>query len=374
MNIVIAAGGTGGHLFPGLAVGEVLLRRGHQVMLIISEKEIDVLATQGRSEFRLERVPGVGLQSKSPLALLKFVLKFRAGLNQVKALFRDFKPAAVLGMGGFTSTGPILAGRAHKIPTFVHESNAIPGKSNKLNARLVTRVLLGFGECAKYFPTGRCEVTGTPVRTSLVERLDKTKALAAFDLTPGRPTLLVMGGSQGAHGINQALLNALPQLAVKPLQVIHLTGKQDEQLMRDGYAKAGLPACVAAFHHRMEEAYGAADFAISRSGAASLTELSHFALPSILIPYPFAAEDHQTFNANIFERAGAAALLKERETTGETLASKLLWFLDDPARLAAASARAGELAPKHAAERVADVVLQAAETRKSKSETRNKFQ
>ncbi|EDY19757.1 UDP-N-acetylglucosamine--N-acetylmuramyl-(pentapeptide) pyrophosphoryl-undecaprenol N-acetylglucosamine transferase [Chthoniobacter flavus Ellin428] len=357
MNFVIAAGGTGGHLFPGLAVGEVLIKRGHQVMLIISEKEIDSLATQGRTDFRIERVPGVGLQSKNPIALVKFLLKFRAGLAQVKALYRDFQPQAVLGMGGFTSTAPLLAGRAAKVPTFVHESNAIPGKSNKFNGRIVTRVLLGFEECAQFFPPGKCTVTGTPIRTSLATRLDQTQALAAFGLTPGKPTLLVMGGSQGAHGINQSLVNALPSLAQHPLQVIHLTGKQDEQLMRESYARAGIPAFVAAFYHRMEEAYSAADFAISRSGAASLTELSHFALPSILIPYPFAAEDHQTFNANIFEKRGAATLLKERETSGETLAQKLLWFLEDPQRLSDMSARSASLAPQQAAERVADTIL-----------------
>lgn len=360
MNFVIAAGGTGGHLFPGLAVGEVLLALGHQVMLIVSEKEIDSLATKGRGEFRIERVPGVGLQSRSPAALVRFALRFRAGLNHVKALYRDFRPAAVLGMGGFTSTAPILAGRSRKIPTFVHESNAIPGKSNKLNARLVTRVLVGFAECAEHFPAGRCEVTGTPVRTSLVERLDKARALAAFGLAPGRPTLLVMGGSQGAQGINRALLDALPRLAAKPLQAIHLSGRQDEQALRDAYAKAGVPAFVAAFHHRMEEAYSAADLAVARSGAASLTELSHFALPAVLIPYPFAAGDHQTFNAKIFERAGAGALLNERETTGETLARNLLGFLDDPARLAAASAASAKLARRDAAQRVADILLRAA--------------
>jgi len=357
MNFVIAAGGTGGHLFPGLAVGEVLIQRGHRVMLIISEKEIDSLATQGRADFRIERVPGVGLQSKSPVAVVKFVLKFRAGLAQVKALYRDFEPQAVLGMGGFTSTAPLLAGRSRKIPTFVHESNAIPGKANKLNARIVARVLLGFAECARYFPAGKCTVTGTPIRTSLANRVDKTTALAAFGLAPGRPTLLVMGGSQGAHGINQSLCNALPALAKQPLQVIHLTGKQDEQMMRESYAKAGITASVAAFCHRMEEAYSAADFAIFRSGAASLTELSHFALPAILIPYPFAAEDHQTFNAKIFERAGAATLLQERETSGETLAQKLLWFLQDPKRLSDMSACSASLAPQKAAERVADTIL-----------------
>ena len=357
MKLVIAAGGTGGHLFPGLAVGEVFLARGHEVMLLISEKEIDSLATQGRTEFRIERVRGVGMQSKSPGALVKFALQFRAGLNQVKALYHDYQPNAVLGMGGFTSTAPILAGRSRKIPTFVHESNAIPGKANRLNGRLVTRVLLGFKECARFFPEGKSEVTGTPIRASLNICLEKEKALAAFGLAPGRVTLLVMGGSQGAHGINQALIKALPDFTGRRIQIIHLAGKQDEAALRESYAAAGIPAFVAAFHHRMEEAYSAADFAIVRSGAASLTELSHFALPAILIPYPHAAEDHQTFNAKIFENEGAGAVLQEREITSGTLAKKLLWFLDDPRRLSEASASSARLAPKQAAARVADTIL-----------------
>lgn len=357
MNFVIAAGGTGGHLFPGLAVGEVFVKRGHQVMLIISQKEIDTLATQGRTEFRIERMPGTGIQSRSPVALVKVALKFWHGLGHVKNLYGEFQPRAVLGMGGFTSTAPILAGRSRGIPTFVHESNAIPGKANKLNARLVTRVLLGFEDCAKFFSAGKCEVTGTPIRTSLVQRLEKSAALAMFGLKPVAPTLLVMGGSQGARGINQALIGALPKLAGCALQIIHLSGAADETQLREAYAKAGIPAFVAAFHHRMEEAYSAADLAIARSGAASLTELSHFALPAILIPYPYAAEDHQTLNANIFERAGAAALLNERETSGDNLANKLRWFLDDPARLSGMSAHSASLAPTQAAERVADVVL-----------------
>ena len=271
-------------------------------------------------------------------------------MNQVKALYRDFQPRAVLGMGGFTSTAPILAGRSRKMPTFVHESNAIPGKANKLNARLVTRVLLGFEECAQIFPDG--EMRGDRHARSAPRsstRSPRPKALAAFGLAPGRTTLLVMGGSQGAHGINQALINALPQLAGQPLQIIHLTGKQDERLMRDSYAKAGIPAFVAAFHHRMEEAYSAADFAIARSGAASLTELSHFALPGILIPYPFAAEDHQTFNAKIFERGGRGdAIARSAKPAAKLSRKKLLWFLDDPAR-ALSDMSAAQRAPRAAA-------------------------
>src|SRR5215213_7900688 len=312
MRFVIAAGGTGGHLFPGLAVGEVLRQRGHEVMLLISEKEIDALATQGRTEFRIEKLPGIGLPKIFSPAVLGFFKRFKSGLDRCRALYREFQPQAVLGMGGFTSTAPILAARLRKAPAFLHESNAIPGKANKLNAKLAKTVLLGFRECAPHFGRANCEVTGTPIRRELADRLPKPEALAHFGLTPERRALLVMGGSQGAHGINGSLVAALPRLKQSSVQVIHLAGAEDEAMLRDGYRVAGVPAFVAAFHHRMEQAYSAADFAIARSGAASLTELSHFALPSVLIPFPFAADDHQTFNAEIFARAGAATLLHER--------------------------------------------------------------
>lgn len=358
MKFVIAAGGTGGHLFPGIAVGEVLLSGGHEVMLLISEKEIDALATQGRTEFRIETLPGIGLPKLFSPAVFGFLTRFKAGLDRCRALYREFEPDAVLGMGGFTSTAPILAGRMRKIPTFVHESNAIPGKANRLNARLANCVLLGFEACAQYLPGRHCEVTGTPIRKTLADRLEKRAALAAFQLSEGnRRTLLVMGGSQGARGINEAMMGALPQLKAASLQVIHLSGPKDDAMLREAYAAAGIPAWVAPFHHRMEEAYSAADLAIARSGAASLTELSHFALPSILIPYPYAAEDHQTLNARIFEAAGAAMLLPERETSGEALAVKLLEILNHPTRLSEMSSRCASLAPSQAAERVTQTIL-----------------
>ena len=357
MRFVIAAGGTGGHLFPGLAVGEVLLARGHEVMVLISEKEIDALATQGRSEFRIEKVAGVGLQSKSPLALWRFWKGLRAAKKTCARLYDEWKPSAVLGMGGFTCFAPIVIGRQRGLPTFVHESNAIPGRANKLNARYVTRVLLGFGACKRYFPKAQCEVTGTPIRSALTRPVEKSAARAAFGLSPEKSTVLVMGGSQGASGINKAVAAALPKLAGRELQAIHFTGKGGEKIAREAYAKAGVPAYVAAFHHRMEEAYGAADMAIARSGAASLTELSHFGLPSVLIPYPFAADDHQTANAQIFDRAEAGVMLKESEATGDLLAQKISSFLDDPELLAAMSQKSRQLAPSQAAERVADTIL-----------------
>lgn len=357
MRFVIAAGGTGGHLFPGLAVGEVLVSRGHEVMLLISEKAIDATATQGRTEFRIEKVSGEGLQSKSPLAILRFFLKLGKGIRQCKRLYREWSPAAVLGMGGFTCFAPIYAGKKRGVPTFVHESNAIPGRANKLNARYVNRVLLGFDECKTHFPKASCEVTGTPVRTALTKPADKAAARRAFGLTEDKTTLLVMGGSQGASGLNRRMIEALPKLKGRVFQVIHLTGKADEEIARAAYKEAGVPAHVAAFHHAMQDAYAATDLAIARSGAASLTEISYFGLPSILIPYPFAADDHQTANAAIFDRARAGVLLKESEATGETLAQVIASFLDTPAQLESMAQRSRQLAPGDAASRVAETIL-----------------
>lgn len=356
MKIVIAGGGTGGHLFPALAVAEVLQERGDEVVIFISEKEVDALATRDRTEFRYEKLPVIGMPKLFSPAIFGFVKRFNESLAPCRALYKKFQPDAVLGMGGFTSTAPIFAGMRRKIPTFLHESNAIPGKANRLNAKMVTTVLLGFEDCAKYFPRAKCEVTGTPIRKTLAQRIPKEEALTAFGLESGRKTLLVMGGSQGAHGINEAMIRALPQLKEIPIQIIHLTGAQEEQLMVANYRRESIPTYVAGFCHQMENAYSAADFAIARSGAASVSELSHFGIPSLLIPYPAAADNHQALNAEIFERAGAAAVLKQADTTADTLVEKIRWFLGDPARLDAMSARCLRLAPQNAARRVVETI------------------
>jgi len=363
LKFVIAGGGTGGHLFPALAVGEVLLERNHEVVIFISEKEIDTLATQDRTEFRFEKLPGIGMPKLFSPAIFGFLKRFNDGLAPCRALYRKFQPHAVLGMGGFTSTAPILAGRLRKIPTFVHESNAIPGKANRLNARMTDAVLLGFEDCARYFPKSRCQVTGTPIRKSLARRVPREEALAAFGLQPGFKTLLVMGGSQGAHGINEAAIRALPLLKDLAVQVIHLTGTDDEQVAAANYRREEIPAHVAAFCHQMELAYSAADLALSRSGAASLSELSYFGIPSLLIPYPFAAENHQALNAAIFARKGAAVVVEQGHVSVEIFAREIGALLRDTGRLGAMSRAASALVPDNAAARVADIVERAAEAR-----------
>ena len=358
MNVVIACGGTGGHLFPGLAVAEKLRDRGHEVLIFISEKEIDALAVRDhREKFRFEKLRSIGLPSLFSPAMVGFVRGFGASLTQCRRYYREFRPDAVLGMGGFTSTGPMLAGCLARIPTFIHESNAIPGKANRLNARLARIVLLGFGECARYFPKKHCEVTGTPIRAGLGQTLDQSAAqkIFGFPEATDRKTLLVMGGSQGAHGINQAILDALPHWQ-SAFQIIHLSGRDDEETVRAAYRQAGVDAYVAAFHHRMQEAYAAADFAISRSGAASLSELAYFGLPSLLIPYPFAAEDHQTFNAEIFTRAGAALCVAENAISGDSLARQVVEIVQSPGKLQTMADAARRLAPTNAADLVVTVL------------------
>ncbi len=348
MNTVIACGGTGGHLFPGLAVAEVMRERGHEVMLIISEKEIDSLAVTNHSDFRIEKVPTVGLPSPFSPAIFGFSRRFAESLRLCRRIYNSFKPQAVLGMGGFTSTAPILAGRRRGLPTFIHESNAVPGKANRLTARMVGTVMLGFKECAQFFPRVRTEVTGTPIRAAL-RPVDRVLALQKLGLQENVPTLLVMGGSQGATGINQAVIKSLHALQGAPIQVIHLAGARDEGLVADNYRRENIPAYVAPFHHHMEELYSAADLAIARSGAASLAELAAFSLPAVLIPFPHAADDHQTRNAEIYARAGAAIIVKESEIASDLLARTVRDLMNDRSKLATMAEKCAALAPKDAA-------------------------
>ncbi|HME89270.1 MAG TPA: undecaprenyldiphospho-muramoylpentapeptide beta-N-acetylglucosaminyltransferase [Chthoniobacterales bacterium] len=352
MNAVIACGGTGGHLFPGIAVAEVLRERGHQVLLFVSEKEIDSLALSTRSQFRFEKLPTIGLPSILSPAIFGFIRRFAESLSRCRTIYQKFQPQIVIGMGGFTSTAPILAGRLRGISTLVHESNAVPGKANRLAAKMVRAVLLGFREAAQFFPKVRTEITGTPIRTEL-KRVDRRSARQKLGLDPNLTTMLIMGGSQGASGINQAVIKSLPLLRESALQVIHLSGSRDERLIADSYRRERVFAYVAAFHHHMEEVYSAADFAVARAGAASLAEIASFELPSILIPFPYAADDHQTRNAEIFARAGAAFVVKESELTPELLAQQIREMIDHPEQLQRMAERCSRLAPRDAANRVA---------------------
>src|SRR5260370_24531744 len=198
MKFAIACGGTGGHLFPGLAIAELLRGRGHEVLLLISEKQIDAIAVWARTDFEIKRIAAIGMRSSWSPQIFPFALKFISGFLTCWNLFQSWRPSAILGMGGFTSTAPILAGRLLKTPTFIHESNAIPGKANRINAKLADTVLLGFAECGQYFAAEPFQVTGTPIRTILRRRVDREAATRNLRLTSGLQRVAVFGASQTA--------------------------------------------------------------------------------------------------------------------------------------------------------------------------------
>ncbi len=360
-RLVIACGGTGGHLFPGIAIAEDWQSRGGTALLIISEKQIDALASEGYDHLRFERQPSMAMPSLLSWKILGFGLTFLKGIFQNLRLLREFRADAVLGMGGFTSTAPLVAGRWLGLPTYIHESNAIPGRANLLNARFSTRVLVGFEACASHFGGRPVSVVGTPLRPSLKTRRDPAEARRHFGLLPDRRTLLVTGGSQGALRLNELVGESLPGLPADRIQVLHITGPQDFEMARAAHQRApeGLRTVVIPFCAEMDQALSAADLVLCRSGASTLCELASFGLPAILVPYPFAAHDHQTRNAEIFSRAGAGQLWPQAELDLATFSSRLVALIDDEAGLQRMGEAMRSLAIPEASQRICEVIEEA---------------
>lgn len=360
-HILIACGGTGGHLFPGIAVGEALQARGHSVTLLISEKKIDSLAASGHGTLKFEKMPFLAMPKPWSPKMASFLLGVWRGLKQCRNLIRQNNTAAVLGMGGFTSFAPVLAGRQSKVKTLIHDSNAVPGKANKLTAKFCDTILLGFEECGAFFaPEKQKRVVGTPVRSALLKAAKESAddPWKFFGLSRERKTLLVVGGSQGARGVNNAVALTLDELDALGIQILHITGPDDYQMVSDAYAKKEikLRSHVAAFSHRMELAYRIADVALARSGASTLAELAAFGVPSILVPYPFAADDHQTKNAAIFDKAGAGVLVTQTDLSPQKLVDTVRGILKNDKKHATMKAAAKKIAHLDAAERIADVI------------------
>ncbi|MDE1170799.1 MAG: undecaprenyldiphospho-muramoylpentapeptide beta-N-acetylglucosaminyltransferase [Verrucomicrobium sp.] len=357
MRVAIACGGTGGHLFPGLAVAEALRRRGHEALLLVSEKEIDRTALEGRGEFASRALPAVGWPGLGP-RLPGFFLKLWRSASACRRLFQDYAPDAVLSMGGFTGAAPLWIAGRRKIPAFLHESNAVPGRVTRLFARRVDRVLVGFGACAAALSPARCSVTGTPVRGALRE-VPRAEAASALGLDPSRRTLLVAGGSQGARALNRLVCRTLPlwKDRLAAWQFIHLSGAADAEETARAYQDIEALAHVRPFSAQMAEIYSLADLAVGRSGASTLTELAHYGLPSLLVPLPTAAEDHQTANARIFTQAGAASLFRQEDLTPQAFDAAVRGVLGEEHRLQEMARAARALAVPDAAGRVAEAVL-----------------
>ncbi|MBL7077267.1 MAG: undecaprenyldiphospho-muramoylpentapeptide beta-N-acetylglucosaminyltransferase [Kiritimatiellae bacterium] len=314
MKIAIACGGTGGHIFPGIAAGEGLRARGHEVTLWLGARNVEDLST-ATWDGPVERVKASGFPSGLSLRTLTVGLRLLLTVAECRRRMRRARPDVVLAMGGYASVGPGLAARMLGIPLVLHESNAVPGKAVLFLAKYAQVVALGFERAEPYFTGRRRVVTGFPLRSDL----QGSPPLTGMD--PQRFTVLVMGGSQGAHALNVTVPDALCE-AIRQgitLQVIHLSGAADEADVRARYEAAGVPARVFGFLKDMGAAYAAADLAICRAGAATCAELTLCRVPSLLVPLPWAAHDHQRENARALAVAGGADIMEQDELSIDAL-------------------------------------------------------
>lgn len=325
--VAIACGGTGGHLFPGIAIAEVLQQWGCETALLVSQKEVDQEAVKSANVMRVESLPAVALQNGEWGRFLRGSLQ---SYRICRKLFRKLRPKAVLAMGGFTSAPPVLAGKASGAATFLHESNAIPGRANRWLSPWVNEIFVGFPTAARRLYNQSIRHLGTPVRAQFVPA-DPGPCRMALGLDPAKPVLLVMGGSQGASGINALVKGAIPFLAAKApdLQFIHLTGPDECAGVQAAYKASQRRATVRPFLTEMELGLGAATVAINRAGASSLAELAAMRVPSILVPYPHATDNHQLHNARIVAGMGAAVLFEQTGSTPANMAEEVLKLLRD---------------------------------------------
>ena len=354
--VAIACGGTGGHLFPGLAVAEELIRRDCEVTLLISPKEVDQQAVQSAIGMEVVTLPAVGLTRGG---FFGFISGFSKSHRAAKNLFQKKIPQAVLAMGGFTSAPPVLAGKQLGAKTFLHESNTIPGRANRWLAQWVDEAVVYFHEASGRMSIACSHVTGMPVRSQFSEPMDAASARISLGLHANKPVLLVMGGSQGASGINQLILSLLPTLSARlpDLQFLHLTGANDFEQMQKAYAAQNRKAVVRPFLTEMELALGAATMAMSRSGASSLAELAAVGVPAILIPYPTATDNHQYYNALAFVETGAAKMFEQSSATAENLSHAILDLIENEKERAAMQRALTQWHSPGAAGEIADVIL-----------------
>jgi len=358
LRLLITGGGTGGHLFPAVAAAQALRLRQpeSEVLFVGTRRKIDTttLADYG---FASCAIRSYGLKGKNVAELVKALAMLPVSIIQAAFAIRRFRPDVALGVGGYV-TGPVMAAaRLMGVPTVIHEQNSVPGLANRKLGPLVNRVCVSLPDSARYFPSGKTSLTGNPVRLDILE-LAKTTRMPGEQLT-----LLVLGGSQGAHKVNRLVTEALCEHGkelLPRLAVIHQTGRTDSDWVRERYRQAGIEATVEPFFRDMAKVYGAADLLVSRAGATTLSELAVLGKPAILVPYPYAADDHQQKNAAYYAAGGGVLPFAEKELSGDMLAEKLAELINDPGRLVEMGSAMRRLAIVDAAEKIIDVCLAAA--------------
>ena len=356
MRLIVAGGGTGGHLFPGIAVATAMREQAPEtkVLFIGTSRLLDQQALAGLG-FELAALECGGVKGLGLGARLRSLALMPGAVLTAAAMLRRFKPDLVLGVGGYV-TGPVLvAARLLGVPIAIHEQNSVPGMANRLAGKLADRVFVSL-PCMPPFPAGKTVQTGNPVRREIL-------AAAALEKQPADvPTVLVLGGSQGARRVNQLMVEAVGVLVRQGLRlrVIHQTGGADQEQTAADYKALGVEAEVSAFIRDMAGVYARADLAVSRAGATTLAELAVMGVPALLIPYPYAADDHQATNGDYYEKGIGCRMLRESGLTGDILARSISECLLNPAELHTMAVNMKAMAQPDAAGRIVEECLRLA--------------
>lgn len=352
---IISGGGTGGHLFPGIAIATELGRRfeNSEILFVVGQKkmESEILSSYG---YQARSIPVEGLKGRELKKKWTVLFNMPKSLLQAISIIRDFKPQLVLGMGSY-SAGPVcLSAKLLGIPTAIHEQNSYPGLTNRLLSRFVDRVFISFEESKVHFKAHSMLLTGNPVRDEfLLPKSQERECRKVF-------SVLVLGGSQGARAINRAFIEAVARLTGKGrhLEIFHQTGKMDYDQVAEDYRKRGLKGEVRPFIKDIAKAYNRADVVVSRAGATTISELAALGKPSILVPYPYAANQHQKTNALCLVRAGGAEMILQSELTGKGLSEVLMKYMDDRHALKEMGKRAHKIGQRDAARTIVDRLVE----------------
>lgn len=365
MRVVIAGGGSGGHLFPGIAVAEEFMRRdaSAEVVFIGNESGVEarVLPHEGYA-VRLLKVEGV--VGRSITDKVRGIWRALQAVRASLGLLDDLKPDIVVGTGGYVSVGPVTAAWIRRLPILLMEQNVAPGMATRVLARMADALAVTYHETLGQFPRANAHRTGNPVRASIMKG-DRQRACEIFSLDPHRFTVLIAGGSQGARRINESVLGALEHLLTERegIQFLHQTGEQDYERVRKTYRDLGFRAMAAPFVHQMAEAYALADMVVSRAGATTLAELTALGKPVLLVPYPHAAA-HQEQNARTLIEVGGARMVRDADLTGEILAAEILGYYRSEELRGEMRRQSRSLGRPDAAARVVDLALSVVRKRK----------
>lgn len=359
MNIIIAGGGTGGHVFPALAVARGLRKKlpGAKVTFVGTVRGIEskIIPREG---YDLRFIRSEGLVGKSLLKTTLALLKIPLSIMDSFEILKDIRPELVIGVGGYSSGSVLLCAKLMGIPTIIHEQNTVPGFANRILGKFVDTVAVTYHESIKYFPQEKVFLTGNPVREEVLNG-DREKGYKAFSLDRDLFTIFVFGGSLGARHINETVGEALTYLEPlkEKIQFLHQTGEKDFNAMKELYSSKGFKGSVIPFAYQMADAYAVADLVISRAGATTLAELTACGKAAILVPFPYSAGNHQEINARKLWDMGAAQLLLDKDLDGKKLFDMIKSLIEDPDALSEMERISMSLGNRGATAKVIELIM-----------------